>query len=305
MTTLNRRDFMLTGAAAGIGLLLGDFRQSALAGTVATTTSCGNPGPSGSTSTPLVGARINDVTWAQADQQIGPIRVTRLFYTGQLPSSFTRQGVPTGVRLIVSYKQGGNTASYVRSIPATEDVELVFHHEPEGGDFSSGAAFVSAFNAEQQVAKAANPSIPFGFIAGGYQYRPGNNGYTGAYVPPQADRYYMDSYQRGGTEAKWSPILPASQDPQVQRYITLLGNIGKQFNGFTEYARGVVWSGNPLTSQMVQERLAVFKADNAYLRTLPAFRVLSYWYTTDKFSGRQWRLTDATSQAGWQAVAAS
>lgn len=270
-----------------------------------TTTATPTPTPSPTTNPPpgsgtmLVGARVNDISWSQATNEIGSLKVTRLFYD-TLPTTFSREGIPLGVTLIVSYKtQNTNVASYVSSIPSNQAVQLVYHHEPEG-DYTSGSTFVSQFNAQEQIAHQANPTVPFAFIAGGYQYgAPGRNGYDGSFIPPNADRYYLDSYQRG-TAA--SPIQPASQDPSVQRYITLLNQRGKLFNGFTEYGRGVVPQGGTLTDAMVQQRVNVFSADDNYLHNLPGVQVWSYWYTTDLASGDQWRLTDSTSQHAWRNI---
>ena len=224
--------------------------------------------------------------------------MTRLFYR-QLPKTFSRQGVPEGVLLIVSYKQPTtNVRSYARSIPAHEHVQLVFHHEAEA-DYPSGSAFVSQFDAQEQLAKDANPHLPFAFIAGGFAYRKGQPGYDGSFIPPSADLYYLDSYQRGDG---WSPLRPAAKDPSVQRYRSLLAAKGHQFNGFTEYGRGAVDRGHRLTRAMVHKRLQVFAADERYLRSLPDIRVWTYWDTTDLGSGTQWRLTDRRSQDAWRHI---
>ncbi len=226
--------------------------------------------------------------------------MTRLFYE-TLPTVFSRQGIPEGVLLIVSYKeQATNLASYLASVPRDQAVQLAYHHEPEG-DYASGSTFVSQFNTQEQIARQANPAVPFVFIAGGYQYRSAErNGYDGSFIPPAADLYYLDSYQQGVTG---SLIRPASQDPGIQRYLTLLHQRGKQFNGFTEYGRGMTDSTHPLTSTLVKQRLSVFAADATYLRSLPGVRVWCYWYTTDLASGDQWRLTDAASQQAWRTIA--
>jgi hypothetical protein len=238
------------------------------------------------------------MSWKKGAHEIGNPRVTRLFYR-QLPNSFSRQRVPEGVLLIVSYKQPTtNVASYVRSIPADEDVQLVFHHEAEA-DYASGSAFVSQFNAQEQLAHSANPRIPFAFVGGGFGYRQGQPGYDGSFIPPKADAYYLDSYQRGDG---WSPLRPAEQDPTVQRFRSLLAAKGHQFNGFTEYGRGAVDRSHPLTRDLVHQRMHVFAADEKYLRSLPNVQVWAYWDTTDRASGTQWRLTDSKSQSAWRAI---
>ena len=280
--------------AALLGVVWGGNLSSASATTL--------PSPLPGVGIPLVGARVNDISWSRANNEIGSLKVTRLFY-GTLPPTFSREGIPSGVTLIVSYKtQNTNVASYMASIPSDQAVQVAYHHEPEG-DYADGSTFVSQFNAQEQIAHLANPAVPFVFIGGGYQYgSPNRNGYGGDFIPPAADRYYLDSYQRG---TAGSPIQPASQDPSVQRYITLLNGQGKLFNGFTEYGRGVVDSTHPLTDAMVQQRVKVFAADDTYLHSLPGVLVWSYWYTTDLGSGDQWRLTDATSQHAWRNIVES
>ncbi len=177
-------------------------------------------------------------------------------------------------------------------------MQLAFHHEPEA-DYSRGSTFVSQFNAQRRLAKRARPRIPFAFIGGGFAYRAKQPGYGGSFIPRHADRYYLDSYQRG---VSWSPLRPAAKDPTVQRYIRLVARTGHRFNGFTEYGRGAVDRQHPLTQAMVTQRESVFAADNRYLRSLPGVRVWAYWYTTDLGSSRQWRLTDARSQQAWRSV---
>jgi hypothetical protein len=195
----------------------------------------------------LVGARSADTTFTSMNSLIGPVKVTRAFYPGALPTKFTYGGVTTGVKIIVSYKSpSSNTALYVKSIPAGVNVEMAFHHEPEGptdyaGDAATGgAAFVKAFNAEATVIHNANPLMRVAFIAGTYQYRGGVNssrGIGGYFIPSLADDFYGDSYQR-------STMTPAQNDPRVQNFIKELAKKGHTFNGFTEYGRGVIASGS-------------------------------------------------------------
>lgn len=252
----------------------------------------------------LLGARVADIPWSQAVQEIGPPKVTRLFHHA-LPAKYSREGYPPGVRLIVSFKDPGmNVRAYAASIPAGEDVELCFHHEAEN-DYGSGggAAFLADFAAARAEVKAGNPDVPVVKIAGGYQYgAPKRHGWDGSYLPPDADRYYMDSYQRGPT------FTPAQRDTSVQRYLTLLAALGKPFNGFTEYGRGVVPFGGTLDPTTAIARRALFPIDATYLRSLPDVRVWCYWYTLDGANPKnptpdQWRLTDPASQAAWRAVA--
>ncbi|HLL08233.1 MAG TPA: hypothetical protein VK393_06200 [Nocardioidaceae bacterium] len=49
-----------------------------------------------------MGAKVREISWSRADYEIGPLRVTRRYYSGALPTEFTRAGIPSGVRIIVS-----------------------------------------------------------------------------------------------------------------------------------------------------------------------------------------------------------
>jgi len=252
----------------------------------------------------LAGARIKDISWAQAQTEVGPIKVTRLFYSGMLPTTFSRQGIPPGIRLIVSYKAGGNTAAYLNSIPAGEDVQLCYHHEPEGtsGDYdgdppTAGARFVAEFTAEYDIAKATKPGVAFVMIGGTYQYTGGtgsSRGIGGHFLPPVADQFFADTYQKGGADV----IKPASQDISVLNFIREVEAKGRTFNGFTEYGRGIV----PVSDADVARRISVFAADNEWLRSRGGVNTWAYWYCPGAVD--QWRMLDAASQEAWRKVAA-
>jgi hypothetical protein len=251
----------------------------------------------------LVGARSADISFATMNSQIGPVKVTRVFYSGALPAKFAQGNIGSGVKIIVSYKTpSSNTALYVKSIPAGVNVEMVFHHEPEA-DYGStpavaGATFVKAFDAEATVIHVANPNMRVAFIGGAYQYRgqPGGSmGLGGDFIPDKADDFYLDSYQR-------ATIVPAQDDPGVQNFIHELTNKGHLFDGFTEYGRGVIASGATFNTAVATARANVISVDAKYLATLPGVDVWAYWFTTDKASGDQWRFTDAASISAWSVV---
>lgn len=239
---------------------------------------------------PLVGYFVNDVPWAQAEADLGRGAVTRVFYGGLgTPARFTRNGIPDGVLLIVSVKSTTNLESYVRSIPDNQSVQVAFHHEPEGDYSGDGARFVAEWQAARDIVKRANPAVPFVFIGGAYQYRSRKRaGWSGTFIPQDADRYYLDTYQPLAVE-------PAAQDAGVMRFLERLD--GRPFHGFTEYGRGT--AGGPVTPA---DRVAVFRADRDWLTGLPDVRVWSYWHTTDLKSGTQWRLLDPESQAAWRTI---
>lgn len=253
----------------------------------------------------LVGARAADMSFTSMNSLIGPVKVTRAFYSGGLPTKFSAGNVTPGVKIIVSYKaKSANTAAYVKSIPAGTNVSITYHHEPEGPtDYAgtaavAGATFVKEFDAEAAVIHQANPLIRVAFIAGTYQYQGGassSRGIGGHFIPKLADDFYGDSYQR-------TTLTPAQKDPRVQNYMKELAAKGKNFNGFTEYGRGVIASGGSYSQTVANARIAVMKADAIYLATLPNVDVWSYWYTTDIASGDQWRFTDTGSINTWLAI---
>ena len=258
-----------------------------------------------STRSLLVGARSSDISFSSMTAQLGPVKITRLFYTGTLPTRFAQGDIPAGVKIIVSYKKASaNTTSYVHSVPVGVDVELAFHHEPEGpndylGDPSvAGPAFVKAFDAEAATVHAANPSTRIAFIGGAYQYQGGHGGDRGLggyFMPTTADDYYLDSYQR-------NTIVAASEDVRVQNFIKELAARHHEFNGFTEYGRGVIPNGGSANADVAAARAAVIKTDATYINTLPNVDVWAYWFTTDKASNDQWRFTDDASLKAWNVV---
>ena len=245
-----------------------------------------------------IGARVHDISWQRVTGEIGGLRVTRLFYR-QLPKTFSRQGVPKGVLLIVSYKKPNtNVASYVRGVPTGNQVQSVIRREPEA-DYSRGSTFVSQFNAQRRLAKRARPHLRFAFIGGGFAYRAKQSGYRRC-VHPTARRPVLPRLLPARRQLVAHPT--GRKGPNRAALHPVVARIGHRFNGFTEYGRGAVDRQHPLTQAMVTQRERVFAADNRYLRSLPGVRVWAYWYTTDLGSSRQWRLTDARSQQAWRAV---
>jgi hypothetical protein len=241
----------------------------------------------------LVGVR--STSYSDAKEKLGPVEVTRQYYDN-LPSRYREKY--SGTRVIISFRRSSpaNTAQYVRSIPAGEPVELVYHHEPEGshGDYpgapaQAGAQFVKEFNEQAQVIHA-NSNVPVSFVGGGYQYRPGGRGIGGHFIPTTADYYYVDSYQQN------AELRPATQDQNIMNFRAELSKKGKRFGGFSEYARGTA-SANPTA------RVNVLKADNAWLRSIGA-RVWVYWWAYGPQNDHNYKFTDAASFTAWKQIAA-
>ncbi|MBK8168461.1 MAG: hypothetical protein IPK64_21130 [bacterium] len=209
----------------------------------------------------LVGARFqygtatSDATdFAVGSALLGVPAFTRLFYAGQ--SVHTHIG-PASTINIVSFKpaqQGADLSSYIGSLCPQD--RLVCHHEPEA-DYTSGAAFLTAWRAARAMSKALRPDIPFGMIAGAFQYRPGNAGAGGTFIPDpgEADFLGLDTYRIGlGAASQTTPqavnrIDPIDTLPEFVEWLRCTDDRGPRI--VTEYNRGLDkdGDGNPLPRQ--------------------------------------------------------
>lgn len=263
--------------------------------------------------TMLIGARYKSGTttqsadYATADAAIGPLHETRVFQ-GTLPST-RAQVTPDGDVDIVSYKNHGTTAnftSYLQSLRPQD--RLVFYHEPEGpNDWTSGAAFVAAYVAEYDLAKSIRPDIRFGMISGGFQWRDGNRGADGSFLPPadKVDFYAFDSYRDGSTDASVNPngygaIVPLQQVSEFQNWLGFVQSRGKPLL-VTEYGRGVEGAGYTWAPA---QRANVIPQDAAYLKSL-GFQNWMLWWCDLGPDGRSWKFSDQASIDAWRAVASS
>jgi hypothetical protein len=145
----------------------------------------------------------------------------------------------------VSFKpaqQGADLSSYIGSLCPQD--RLVCHHEPEA-DYPTGAAFLGAWRAAKAMAKALRPDIPFGMIAGAFQYRDGNAGVGGAFIPDpgEADFLGLDTYRVGlGTASQTTPQAvnrcdPVETLPEFQEWMRCTDGRGPRI--VTEYNRGL------------------------------------------------------------------
>jgi len=241
--------------------------------------------------------------FSDMNNTIGPLKMTRGF-EATLPSTWTSVSAP-GVTEFISYKNSGSTAnftSYINSLPA--GTKLIFYHEPEGPtDWPSGAAFVTAYTAEYDKAKSIRPSIQFGMIAGGFQYKSGKNGYDGSYLPPanKVDFYGFDSYRDGTSATGPGAILPLQQIAEFQTWYNYVKNRGKDLY-MTEYGRGVVGlneiAGTPA------KRAQTMTSDATYLASL-GFKGWLAWYCNFGPDGRSWQWTDSGSDDAWSTIASN
>lgn len=243
-----------------------------------------------------VGARLRDVSYTVGNAQIGPVRVTRNFFEpGEAlpPVWVAPAGWPADTVWIVSYKDENdpNLGSFSQSLHAQGGL-LGWHHEPEA-DFPTGAVFVAKWKAQQAIVKAAAPDLPFGMIAGAFKYAKGNSGADGSFIPDGADFYALDTYLVGAASGV-NKLQPLATEPRFQ---TWYGYVKDRpgFKAITEYGRGLAD-----TNQWDAQRAALFPVDQAYLQQ-EGFRYWLLWYTSGGAS-KNWRFTDAASQAAWRAV---
>lgn len=240
-----------------------------------------------------------------AAKVLGPIALRRLFYSGQLPASYSALNLPVGVNAVVSFKTpGANDIPFAQSCPA--GTRVIFHHEPEDADDTyggDGTKFVAAYTPVYDKLKAANPQLLVGMAAMTFQYNPNNapiqqQGVDGSFIPPadKVDFYSADNYQN---KPSGKGLV---NDPAWLGWYKLVKDKGKPL-ALAEYGMGVNPVGYTVDAWAAQ-RAASIKADAVYLRTLPGFQLPGafwlYWYNTG--AQGDWRFTDPGCAAAWQAA---
>lgn len=250
----------------------------------------------------LIGARNHDLTFPQADGQIGPLRATRVFWqgfpstAGPVTDQTTLSGAkpyPATTQLWVSVKSTTNLEAWASSVPDPSRYVVIPNHEPENGDFTSGAAFKVFFNGVSDRLKAVNPAFRVCHAAAGSTYVSGKAGYDGSYIPDpgKCDIYTIDIYR-----PSLNLMKPLSQDVRFQRWLSFTK--GMQAIGITEWGIGLP-ADDPTLAPL---RPGLIAQDRAYLRTLPNFVTAQFWYTLG-LDGKDYRPTDAASIAALKDLA--
>lgn len=234
--------------------------------------------------------------FTSAEKTIGNLGTTRLFYSGELPASFsgrTEAQLPAGVLPVVSYKTPTtNVVSYVKSV--TRPLVLIFHHEPEN-DFSTGSDFVQAFSAQSKLIRSAgNSHVQVATAALGYRYKTGGNGVGGAYIPAASDVdiYAIDIYQH----QSWAwPSQGLANYDQWLNWLSCVKNSGRPL-AITEYGIDNTGGGD-------SARNARLKEDAAYLRQTFHGNLawFSYWYANTSYN---YQFTDAVTISTWKSIVA-
>lgn len=251
--------------------------------------------------------------WLDANQTsppgIGPLQVNKEFFgsgdgltwsathCADIENSLPQAQWPV---CIIAYKDTLTQAqmtAFLQAIPADQPVDVVPHQEPEG-DYPTGADFVSYFEGQYTLYKAAGnfPNVMFIDDSASYPYKADTFGCS--YTVPTAftDGYAIDDYEskvdgkamnvnvdRGGAFTTWDNCVKDNQRP-----------IGIAEEG---YDQG--------TSSNVANTPAALSADSTYLSGLPdvqgtpvLFR--AYWDTNFGGAGGNWKLSNSTEVTEWQ-----
>lgn len=231
----------------------------------------------------------------RGSQLAGPWEITRTFHR-TLPE-VEHPITPDGVVEIASYKTPqSNLASFVKSM-RPQDL-IAWWHEPEGPrDGWAPADYRTQFVQEYKTAHEANPDVKFGQISGGYQWRAGNRGAGGGYLPPKGsvDWLGFDTY-RTGTDDHVNAIVPLRQLPEFQAWYKKAKTYDVPLY-ITEYGRGV--TGVPGAAA---KRAAVLPQDVAYLKQL-GFSGIVVWYSNEGPNSKSWRFTDEPSLKALRSLA--
>jgi hypothetical protein len=258
---------------------------------------------------PLIGARGGapggDSTnalanFTNANNTIGPLNCTKIFYSGILPAQFpgsVESTYPSTVTPVVCYKTvKTNVQSYVRSV--TRPLWLVYHQEPEG-DYATGAQFVSEFVSQAAlIRQVGNPLVRVVYCAAGYPYRTGGDAQAlaGNYIVPASsvDVYAKDVYQ---DKASLYPTQGLANYPIFQNWYNFVRPFGKPI-AITEYGIGSTGTTTDRNNRLQQ--------DVGYLRTLPNLAMWQYWWANNNppAPATNWQFTDAPTISTWRAIIA-
>jgi hypothetical protein len=241
-------------------------------------------------------------SWNAANTAIGPLRTDRVFYQ-TLPSNYWADrdcsGLPAKVMCIVSYKTPTtNVAAYVKSIPSGRPVIMVFYHEPEGGGFSTGSAFVTAFEAQSNLIRAAagRSNIQVAMVAGTsrqYANRSGR-GWDCSYIPSAryVNHYFADIYDPTGDLLE--------NDPGFTRWRYCTAGRHRS-RGITEWGIGPT---RCITSGLT--RAEVMARDEQWLLgPFPLMYLLEYWWVDNSATGgacADWKFSSPAEVSAWKSA---
>lgn len=253
----------------------------------------------GSQGTPMI-LGANTESWDAAKAALGPITARRIFHTGGLPSSYSKENLllpATGEKVLgfISYKSinAANDAAFAKSCP--DGTRIIYHHEPENDYGGNGAQYVSEFKQAYTILKDANPKVLVGTGALTYQYASGEKwGANGSYLPPvtHCDFYGADDY----VEKISAGAGGLGSNAEFLAWYNMVKDRGKPL-AFCEYGRGVNAVGYT-TDQWATLRPQVMANDDAWLKAHPGFQAILYWYNTGPKG--DWRFYDQGSKDQWR-----
>lgn len=244
----------------------------------------------------FVGAYAAD--WRSANRVLGPMRSDKIFYPPwePLPRQWPKNsyGLTRGTLAVVAYKYPTkHVLSFVRSIPRTREVVMVFWQEPEA--HLSASQFLSEFKAQSRLIRSAHRSnVAVAFDASTYRYQSWDrSAFNCGYVPPRryVDYYFGDVYEANDQSLQ--------QLPYFQRWVHCTAHRGRA-RGLAEYGLG--------DCQGAAFRAKTIVADTEYMsRNFPHLHVLSYWWSdTSPNSGTSchtdWQFTDRTTISAWRTI---
>lgn len=279
----------------------------------------------------IMGARGNGTAnvsnalsvWEGGNSAIGPLQDNKIFYSTTIPTSWTGSDCADlynaghKVTCILAFKATqtqAQFASYLAGVPADQQIIFVPHQEPENGDYTSGALFVSYFKDQATKIRAAAadaPNIMVMMDSSGSGYLNGHPGANCSYIVPPAqgngdggtDGYLIDYYQ----EQPNGTAIPTGQNPERwknwQNCIatgssTTAGTISRPI-GLGEFGYGVTGGPGNCVGPTEATRNSSLAADLTAFQNqtdtsgAPAM-VASYWWVDDSLSEgacRDWNFT--------------
>jgi hypothetical protein len=269
------------------------------------------------------------VNIARAEKFAGIPDVTRGPFYGALPASYDPNAArfdPNAKTHLVSFSNVTSTLeSYVKSVPDTAIVDLIYIHEVENGksgtyngdtkDYTNnGPGYVADYVKVYDRVKAANPKVRMGMVSASWAYRasqPNPAILQGSFLPPanKVDFYAVDTYQENTTN-----LQPLATHTKFQNWYKLVKGRGKPL-GIAEYAHQflTVVSQNPFVTKEKAAgesaaRAKTITTDYAWLKSTGLFDFWLYWYYSHDRNGDPAadtrEFTDQASIDAWAAVVA-
>jgi hypothetical protein len=273
--------------------------------------------------------------WTGTNTSIGPLQSDKEFFdasnttggTGDLPSTFVGTvcqkieaylGSSPWPVCILAYTGNQMTQTdmndFLSTVPAAQELDIVWHSEAEGGTFSdepgcptgdnNAQSFVCEFQLQASMIDSSpdwGPNIFVAMDSSGYQYNPSGTGIGCNYIPPNndqtgggADIYLVDFYQNNVVAG--TNVNQSTGATNWQNWLTCATAKDRPI-GFGEYGldqtagTGTTCTPPNTSSQYNAQCTAdAMTADASYLEALPMsgqtqmqnnvpFAMWDYWYS--------------------------